>query len=90
MMCEVLDRLAHEIRESRKVSAALLEWFKAQSQPVNQDFTDLQKKRFAELLFSIELAIKSAVKPKVHIWTIEFGPDEPHPKENQNATNQAH
>jgi len=85
MLCEVLDRLAHEIRDARKVASAQLEWFKSQPSG-NGDFTDLQKKRFAELLFSIEGAINRAVKPEVRFWSIGFDQDEPIPKES-NETN---
>lgn len=51
MLCEVLDRLSHEIRESRKVNAELLEWFKGQP---GADFTEKQLHRLAELKASIE------------------------------------
>ena len=52
---EVLSRLAHEIRESRKASVATLKWFQDQG---NSDFTEKQLKRFAELKGSIENAIQ--------------------------------
>ena len=82
MICEVLDRLAHEIREARRVSQAQLDWFKAHSE--NADFSEKQLKRFAELDGSIKSAITRAkdeiltqVKPKVRFWMISFDPDEP-------------
>jgi hypothetical protein len=85
IFCEVLDRLAHEIREARKVSAAQLEWFKAHSG--NEDFNEKQLKRFSELDGSVKSAIKMAkeeilaqVKPKVRFWMITIDPDEPIPK----------
>jgi len=85
MICEVLDRLAHEIREARRVSAAQLEWFKAHAG--NEDFNEKQLKRFAELDGSVKSAITRAkdeilaqVKPKVRFWSIGFDQDEPIPK----------
>jgi hypothetical protein len=84
--CEVLSRLAHEIRESRKLSAEQFKWFKDHA---SDEFTEKQKKTFSELRGSIESAITRAKdeildhvqQPTVHVWAIEFGPDEPIPKE---------
>ena len=53
-LTEALSRLAHEIRESRRVSAAQLKWFEQQG----GDFNKLQQKRLSDLRGSIESAIQ--------------------------------
>jgi hypothetical protein len=76
LLCEVLDRLSHEIRENRKVLAAQLDWFKTQS--VDQITTEQLNKRLAELLYSIQGAItqtESKIMATVKEQLDEFAAD---------------